>query len=273
MVIVDFHIHITKASQYQDWFLEWLRSVVKDPKGYLDAHLKSPQALLNYLDRQGIEYAVCLAETNPICTGTITNWEVADFCKDSHRLIPFANINPYACNDLSLELERAVEMGHRGLKLYPVYQHFYPNDPRLYPLYAKAQELNVPIMFHTGSSSFPGARIKYGDPLFLDDVAVDFPRLTIIMCHAGRGFWYDKAFFLARLHKNIYLDITGLPPHKLLEYFPELERLGEKVLFGSDWPAVIDIRKNIEAILSLELSQATKEAILGGNALRLLGLK
>ncbi|MFN3534855.1 MAG: amidohydrolase family protein, partial [Desulfatiglandales bacterium] len=212
---MDFHIHVTKASQYQPWFLEWLGHIVPNPQEYLNRHLLDPHNLLGYLDSQGIHYAVCLAETNPICTGTIPNREVADFCKVSKRLIPFANINPYTSNDLASELQRAWEMGHRGLKLYPVYQHFYPNDPRLYPLYFKAQELQIPVMFHTGSSSFPGARIKYGDPIFLDDVAVDFPDLTIIMSHGGRGFWYEKAFFLTRLHKNIYMDITGLPPSKL----------------------------------------------------------
>lgn len=271
-MVVDFHIHITRADQYQDWFMEWLSSFVPNPREYLEAHLKDPQALLTYLDSQGIDFAVCLAETNPICTGTISNREVADFCKDSERLIPFANINPYTTNDLPSELLKAVEMGHRGLKLYPVYQHFYPNDSRLYPLYAKAEELQIPVMFHTGSSNFPGARLKYGDPLYLDDVAVDFPKLTIILSHAGRGFWYDKAFFLSRLHQNIYLDMTGIPPQRLLHYFPELEKVAQKLLFGSDWPAITDIRKNIEIIRGLELREDTKKAFLGENALRLLRL-
>ena len=78
-----------------------------------------------------------------------------------------------------------------------------------------------------------------------------------------RGFWYDKAFFLSKLHKNVYLDITGLPPSRLLRYFPELEKISSKVVFGSDWPAIVDIKKNIDARLN----------ILGQNAIRLLALK
>jgi predicted TIM-barrel fold metal-dependent hydrolase len=249
-----------------------MKDVMNDPKAYIDAVLQSPGDFLSYLDSQGIDYGVCLAEINPLVTGTISNEEVLEFCKGNERLIPFANINPHLTRNLAFELERCIDLGHRGLKLYPTYQHFYPNEPRLYQLYGKAQDLRIPVMFHTGSSSFPGAKIRFGDPLYLDDVAVDFPDLTIIMSHAGRGFWYDRAFSLAKLHKNIYLDITGLPPSKLLKYFPELERIGKKILFGSDWPAITDISKNIEAIRSLPISEDTKRDILGLNAIRLLGL-
>ena len=272
--VIDFHFHVTTADEYASWLLDWLRPAAKGkPLEHLHRVLDTPQGMLEYLDAQGIDYAVCLAETNPLTTGVSPNDRVAEFCRTSQRLIPFANINPYVTPDPVAELTRCVtELGHRGLKLYPVYQHFYPNDRRLYPVYARAQEMGVPIMFHTGSSTFPGARLKYGDPLYLDDVAVDFPRLTIIMAHSGRGFWYDRAFFLARLHEHVYMEITGLPPQKLLVYFPDLEKLADKVIFGSDWPAVTDIAGNIAIIRRLPLAEETKEKILGGNAARLLGV-
>ncbi len=273
MPIVDFHIHITRSEEYAPWFMEWLRpGLGEEPGAYLDRTLESPESLLGYLDEQGIDYAVCLAETNPLITGTSPNGRVAEFCRASPRLIPVANVNPFVTREPVEEIRRCVESGHRGLKIYPVYQGFYPNDRRLYPVYAAAQGMGLPVMFHTGSSTFPGARLKYGDPIHLDDVAVDFPALTIIMCHAGRGFWYDRAFFLARLHRNVHLDITGLPPHKLLDYFPELEKLAHKVFFGSDWPALTSIAANIAAIRRLPLSQEARDNILGANAARLLGL-
>ncbi|OPY59775.1 MAG: Amidohydrolase [Pelotomaculum sp. PtaU1.Bin035] len=93
------------------------------------------------------------------------------------------------------------------------------------------------------------------------------------MTHSGRGLWYNKAYFLSRLHKNLYMEVTGLPPQKLLDYFPELERNAGKVIFGSDWPAVAVIKANIEAIRGLPLKEETKEKILGGNAARLLKVK
>ncbi|MDY0042749.1 MAG: amidohydrolase family protein, partial [Desulforhabdus sp.] len=162
--------------------------------------------------------------------------------------------------------------GFRGLKLYPTYQYYYPNEPMLYPLYAKAQELNIPISLHIGSSIFTGSRLKYGDPIYLDDVAVDFPDLVLLQCHSGRPFWYEKSFALARLHKNLYLEISGLPPKKLLHYFPELERIAHKVIYGSDWPGVPTIKENVEAIRELPISEEARRKILGENGARLLSL-
>jgi predicted TIM-barrel fold metal-dependent hydrolase len=141
----------------------------------------------------------------------------------------------------------------------------------MYPVYAKAQELAIPIIFHIGSSIFKGTRMKYCAPIYLDDVAVDFPELKIVMAHSGRGFWYDECFFLSRLHKNIYMDITGLPPRNLLNYFPELDKNRGKVIFGSDWPAMpVDIGENIEIIKSLPLSDKSIEAIFWSTAHNIL---
>jgi len=272
--IIDFHFHVTTADEYSEWFMGWLGEYAGEATlARLRQVLSSPQAILEYLDEQGVDYAVALAETNPLITGTSPNERVAELCRSSDRLIPFANINPYVTADLVGELRHCVnDLGCCGLKLYPTYQHFYVNDARLYPLYDEAQRLSVPIMVHTGSSVFRGARLKYGDPLYVDDVVVDFPELTMIMAHSGRGFWYDAAFFMAQLHRNVYMEITGLPPLKLPAYFPNLERNADKIIFGSDWPALTDIRGNIAAVRSLELSEESKAKILGGNAARVLGL-
>ena len=145
------------------------------------------------------------------------------------------------------------EDGFRGLKLYPTYQQYFLNDPRIYPIYRTAQDLGIPVLIHTGSSIFQGTRLKYGDPLHLDDVAVDFPDLKLAMAHSGRGFWYDRAFFMSRLHKNVYMEISGLPPSRLLEYFPDLGRNADKVIFGSDWPGMPHMKRNIEAVAALPL--------------------
>jgi predicted TIM-barrel fold metal-dependent hydrolase len=273
--VVDFHFHVTAPDEYTEWFYGWLREHAgEETIVHLRRVLSSPQAMLDYLDEQGIDYAVALAETNPLISGTSPNERVAEFCQASDRLLPFANINPYVTADLGSELRHCVsDLGCRGLKLYPTYQHFYVNDSRLYPMYAEAQRLGAPIMVHTGSSVFRGARLKYGDPLYLDDVAVDFPGLVLVMAHSGRGFWYDSAFFLAQLHENVYMEITGLPPLKLPTYFPNLERNADKIIFGSDWPALTDIKGNIADIRSLPLSEESKAKILGGNAARLLGLR
>jgi len=109
-------------------------------------------------------------------------------------------------------------------------------------------------------------------PSFFDDIAVDFPDLKIVLVHGGRGFWYDRALFLARLHSNIYLEIAGLPPQNLLQYFPELDKITDKVIFGSDWPGVPSIKKNIEIIKQLPFGAEAIDNILGGNAAKLINL-
>ncbi len=143
--------------------------------------------------------------------------------------------------------------------------------PGLETVYATAEDHGVPVMVHTGTSIFPGARSRLGDPMALDDVAVDFPKLTLLMAHGGRPLWTEEAFFLLRRHRNVHLDISSIPPKHLLDYFPRLEMVGEQVLFGSDWPGpmVPGIRRNLDDVLALPLSEETKGAIVEGNALRL----
>jgi predicted TIM-barrel fold metal-dependent hydrolase len=271
MPVIDFHVHVMDPENLQPWTKEYLVESSGEDMEYLSKLMTSPELLVEMLRENGVDYAVVLTEISPITTGVISNETIAEFCRGQEVLVPFANINPFTVAHPAQELERYVlEKGFKGLKLYPTYQGFYANDSTIYPLYAKAQELKIPVMIHTGSSIFTGARLKYGDPLWIDDVAVDFPDLTLIQAHSGRGFWYERAFFLARLHRNVHLEIAGLPPHKLPEYFPELEKNADKIIFGSDWPGLRSIKRNVEAIRSLSLPEDTKAKILGGNAARLL---
>lgn len=272
--IIDFHVHLASYEQPT----RSLRSYVEQYAGIdLDSFARrwgSPESYLAYMDANGVDYSVVLAELAPITTGVADNDRVLQFCAASPRLIPFATVNPNVMLDPAGELERLVqERGMRGLKLYPTYNYFYPNDNMLYPIYAVAERLRLPVMVHTGSSVFAGSRLKYGDPLYLDDVAVDFPRLNLLITHGGRPFWYDRAAALARLHANVYIEVGGLPPQRLPQYFGDLERLASKMVFGSDWPGVPrSVGENIAAIRSLPISDRAKDLILGGNAARLLGL-
>lgn len=272
MNIIDFHYH--PGNPLLDFLPQPMELLKQRNPGWADRFPCAPTAqdILSFLDCEGVDYAVLLAEVIPNITGVISNEYVASLCKEQPRLIPFCSINPHLDSQLDATLERLAADGFRGLKLWPSYQHFYPNQPSLYPLYAAAQRLEIPILFHTGTSMFKGTKLKYCDPIYLDEVAVDFPGLNLVMAHAGRGFWYDKAFTLVSLHDNVFLEISGLPPSKLLEYFPRLERIGSRIIFGSDYPDVSSIRKNVEQIKALPLGRETIDGILGLNANRLLKL-
>lgn len=283
-MIIDFHIHVSLPEHAHPWILKFVSGEFKGDITSKMREILTPEGIRSFLQDAGIEFAVALAEVSPITTGVCDNEYTIDFVRRANeipdppsgpkgRLIPFASPNPYIDTDLSASLEHWVnEDGFAGIKLYPTYQHHYVNEPRLYPLYAKAQELGVPVLVHTGSSVFKGARIKYGDPLHLDEVAIDFPDLNILMAHSGRPFWYDHAFWMARQHENVYLEISGLPAKNLLNYFPRLESLAHKVVYGSDWPGNPFIDRNIEAVKKLPISEETKTKILGANAARILGL-
>ena len=281
-MIIDFHIHLSLPEHELPSVMEWMRS---NYSGDLDAHIReilTPQGIRQYLQAHDIDWAVGLAEVSPVTTGVADNDYVGKFCAEANRIadpasgprgrvLPFASINPFLVNDLAEELERLVkEYDFRGIKVYPTYQHHYVNDPRMYPLYAKLQEFGLPMLVHTGSSVFKGARIKYGDPLLLDDVAVDFPALNILMAHSGRPFWYEQAFWMARRHENVYMEVSGLPAKNLLDYFPRLEDIAHKVVYGSDWPGNPDLRRNPDAIRALPISEDAKQAILYDNASRVL---
>jgi len=272
MVVVDFHVHVGKRGMWNPWVEEYFRLV--NPGVYEKfEELMLPQNFLSFLNQEGVDYAVVLAEAAPLTTGFVDNEFVVDFCREDDRLVPFASINPVTDPKPAKTLVKLIRgMSMRGLKLLPPYQHFYPNDVKLYPLYEKAQELEIPVNFHTGTSVFKNARLKYANPLFLDDVATDFPDLKVVQAHGGRGFWYDISFFLAKRHKNVYIDVSGLPPKNLLKYFPDLEEIADKVVFGSDWPGIPSIKRNVETIQKLSLRTETKRKILGENARKILKL-
>ena len=272
--VIDFHVHFPLYKDCLESYYDWFVRLYPSADAYEEIRHKysDANAFLELMDENGVDVSVVLAEVAPLTSGIATNETIMGFCKGTPRLIPFCTFNPYMHSNMGSTLEDLIlNRGFRGLKLYPTYNHFYPNDAFMYPLYSAAERLDIPVMFHTGSSVFENSRIKYGNPISFDDVAVDFPNLKIIMAHGGRGPWYEEAITMVRLHKNVYIDITGLPPQKLLAYYPEMERFAQKFIFGSDWPAV-NVSQNIKLIRSLPIAPATIEQILGENARKILGL-
>jgi predicted TIM-barrel fold metal-dependent hydrolase len=211
----------------------------------------------------------------------IANEEIAEDCaKHPDTLIPFASIDPHKGRAGVREARRLVEAyGVRGFKFHPSIQGFAPDDRLAYPLYEAIEELGAVALFHTGQTGIGarvrgggGIRLKYSDPMLIDDVAVDFPDLRIILAHPSFP-WQDEALAVATHKEHVHIDLSGWSP----KYFPpQLIRyanslLQDKVLFGSDYPVITPDRW-LADFAALELKDAVRPKILKENAARLLGL-
>lgn len=270
MKVIDFHVHPGSVQIWKPWVVEYFR---ENNPGTFErfANGLTPEEMVAFFASQGVSSLVLLAEYAPKCTCVVSNEEVSRYCRDHGELIPFGSLNLEEDTPFDVQARHAVEnLGIRGFKLLPSYQHFYPNDPAFFPFYAYAQSKKLPVMFHTGSSIFRETRIKYADPLLLDDVAVEFPDLTILMEHGGRPFWYDRAAWMISRHRNLHVGIAGIAIRHLPRLFPRLEQYPDRFLFGSDWPGMADVRSLVDRVLALPYSDETKAAILHGNAERVL---
>lgn len=277
--VIDAHIHIQPfhmmKPDVQRTF--WL----KKDRAAFEALAADPGKLLAQMDADGIERVGLINYVSPEVMGFTSEanaWMVRYASADPSRLIPFGSVHPKFTDDVGGEAQRVIDMGARALKVHPPHQLIRANDylfdyPRLADLYARAEAAGVPVTIHTGTSVFPGARSRLGDPMDVDDVAVDFPKLKILLAHGGRPLWMEAAFFVVRRHPNVFLEVSGIPPAKLLEYFPRLEEIVHKTVWGTDWPSpgIKSMRQNVDQFLELPLSDASKKAILYDNGARVFG--
>jgi len=277
--ITDIHIHIQPWDQLQPAVLEKMRRGRREYDEIL-MMIKDPALFLDYLDAAGVSRAGLINYPSPDVMGF--SGEATEFCARycasmPNRLIPFGGVHPRLTRNAADDMKRLIDMGIRGIKLHPPHQIFALTDYRdrglksLETIFAVAQEKRLPVMIHTGTSVFPGARSRLGDPMGVDDVAVDFPELKIILAHGGRPLWCETAIFLIRRFPNVLMDISGIPPRRLLHYFPRLEEFADRILYGSDWPApgVPPLREVLGGIESLPLSPEARAKIMGGNARKL----
>jgi predicted TIM-barrel fold metal-dependent hydrolase len=269
--ITDLHVHIQPWRQLKPAVADVMRRGKEAEWDRLTALMDDPAVLLELLDERGIWRVGLINYPSPDLMGftDATNTFAADYAGAApDRMIAFGGVHPRFTEDPEGQVEELLQLGIRCLKIHPPHQLFPANAytmglEALGRVYARAEERGLPVMVHTGTSIFPGARCKYGRPMELDDVALDFPDLTIIMAHGGRPLWMDEAFFVLRRHKNIYLELSGIPPAKLLAYFPRLPEIGDRVVWGTDWPSpgVRDLRDNLDQFLALPLTDNLKQLI------------
>jgi len=211
----------------------------------------------------------------------ITNEEIAELAhQHSDVAIPFASINPHRGAEGVAAARRLIaEYQVKGFKFHPTVQEFFPNDRLAYPLYEAIAEARLPALFHTGQTGVGagargggGLRLKYSNPLCLDDVAADFPDMPIILAHPSFP-WQEEALSVATHKPQVYIDLSGWSP----KYFPPIlvqyanTLLKDKILFGSDYP-VLHPEKWVEEFDKLPIKPEVRPKIMKENAARLLKL-
>ncbi|MBP1823259.1 amidohydrolase [Mycobacterium sp. OAE908] len=271
MALVDAHMHVPRLSTVKPAWLDWANRF--GAPGWRDVFDSDgdpiPARFDALLESQGVDRALLFCEYSPRATGIQAIDDllaIRDHNPERFRLV--ANVNPHLHYPIAGELERQLELGAVAVKLHPVHGAFSPAHPDVRPIYHICTERGIPVIVHSGVSSFPGSRSSCGDPQLLLDVIEDFPEVNFVFAHGGRGWWYETAAFLALAKTNVWLDLSGLPPLKLTQYYAnvDLVRLAGKWIFGTDWPGVPGIRNNADALAQLGLPKSVLEGVFSSNA-------
>jgi uncharacterized protein len=273
-VLVDAHVHVPHLSTLAPAWLDWARQY--GPTGILERiwapdGAPVPARLDELFAGEGVDVALLFCEYSPKTTGYQLFDDLLPLVEHNpHRFRPVANVNPHLHYPVARELSRQLDLGAAALKIHPVHGGFRADDPALYPAYAVLVERQVPLVVHCGTSTFPGSTNAYADPALLDAVLRDFPELHVVLAHGGRGWWYDAAAFLALAHETVWIELSGLPPKRLPEYYRryDLGRLSRRWIYGTDWPGVPGPAANARAVAGLGLPDDVVPLVLGGNALQ-----
>ena len=285
MRAIDFHTHAEEPctghrDDGYDEFQAGMAKYFRNPAGK-EGMLPTVQQTAQYFRERRIGAVIFPVDAERE-TGFVrySNEEVARICAENDDiLIPFASIDPHKGRAGAREARRLVrEFGVRGFKFHPTMQGFYPDDRMAYPLYEAIEEEGAVALFHTGQTGVGsgmrggmGMRLKYSNPVHLDDVAVDFPDLKIILAHPSFP-WTEEGLMVAQHKPNVHIDMSGWSP----KYFPEIfvryanSILKRKMLFGSDWPAITPDRWMAD-FEDLPIKDEVRPLILKENARRLLG--
>jgi predicted TIM-barrel fold metal-dependent hydrolase len=274
LTALDAHVHLEHTGESSE-------ADQKAAAYFKGAAPRDPATMAEYYRSRKMALVVFTVDETLSGTPRLSNDAVLQFAADNPDIaIPFASINPSRGAVAISEARRLIKAGARGLKLHPPLMEFFPNDRLAYPLYEVFAEARLPVVFHTGHSGIgtgmrggAGIRLKYGQPMPIDDVAVDFPDMPIVMAHPSFP-WQDEAISIC-LHKpQVYIDLSGWSPKyfspTLVQYANSL--LKTKVLFGSDYPMLTPDRW-LADFDKVGFKDEVRPLILKENAVRLLGLQ
>jgi len=280
VVAIDVHVHAERARSGHDPLPPELRAAAAR-YFHSDEPLPSVDDVAAYYRERKMAAVVFTVDWESRSgRPPIPNEEIAEAARaNPDVLIPFASVDPARPDALERVRRLIAEHGVKGFKFHPNVQAFFPNDASVYPLYEAIAEAGLPALFHTGHSGIGtglpgggGLKLKYSNPMCLDDVAADIPELQIVLAHPSFP-WQDEAISIC-LHKaNVWIDLSGWSP----KYFPPQlvqyanTQLREKVLFGSDFPLITPDRW-LADFEQAPFRDEVRPLILKENAVRLLGL-
>ena len=270
--LIDAHQHPVRLPSVKQAWLDWAERYGQP--GWREAYSGDgaiiPQAFDDLMRAEGVDHALVICEYSPKATGIQPAEDLLPLIRHNPgRFSLIASLNPHLHYPVAGELARQLALGAIALKVHPVHGGFSPADPALYPAYQACAERGLPVVVHCGTSTFPGSSNELADPALLIPVLRDFPGLTVVIAHGGRGWWYDAAASLALLHENAWIELSGLPPHRLPHYYArfDLRRLARKFIFGTDWPGVPGIARNARALAALGLGEEVLAGVLAGHAM------
>ena len=271
--VVDGHVHVNRF----DLMAPGARAVIESNPTFpqMERFVRDPDAFLAHLDAEGVWQAwlINYCAKSVMGYGDEVNQWVAEYVQaDPERLVAVGGYEPSPGDDGAKAADRLHALGIKAVKVHTVHQHLSPDDERLRPLFRRLEELRMPVIFHTGTSRFPGADNAFADPAPAGAVCARFPGLPVILAHGGRPDQTASALEIVEEFGNAWLDLSSCPPQRLRGYFGDLEALAPRTLWGSDWPGpgVPGMGANVEAFLGLGLSERANRLILHDNATSLL---
>jgi predicted TIM-barrel fold metal-dependent hydrolase len=281
LVAIDVHTHAWKSALRMGDQPTKTQQAMGNYFRYTPQHQTVPQMAEMYRKLK-MAFVVFTVDGEKGASPGLTNEEIAELAHENADVaIPFASINPHrGAEGLAMARRLIRDYKVRGFKFHPSVQEFYPNDRMAYPLYEVIAEAKLPALFHTGQTGVGaqipgggGVRLKYSHPMYLDDVAVDFPDMPLILAHPSFP-WQEEALSVATHKPQVYIDLSGWSP----KYFPPIlvqyanTLLRDRIMFGSDYPA-ISPEKWVEEFEKLPIKPEVRPLLMKENAARLLGLK
>jgi len=272
MPLIDVHVHAPRLPTLKPAWKQWAHDFGDNAvleRVYDDSGALVPDRFDEYLAGEGVDVALLLSEYSPKATGIQPIEDLLPVTgHNPSRLKPIANINPHLHYPIEEELQRQLGLGAVACKLHPVHAGVAANDRSLYPAYELCQSAGIPLVVHCGTSTFPGSSNRFADPVLLDDVLRDFRGLNVVLAHGGRGWWYDAAAFMALSNERVWIELSGLPPSRLREYYAKhnWNRLTRRMIFGTDWPGVPGIARNARAVAALCPDERAATLVPAGNA-------